>query len=199
MNMNRKNIFVSVAVAATLAGALQAGEPVVGLRGGAGTDITGGVAYGGGINRLFPRDGRSLEVGTMVFGGHFEETTQEFYKYEETTDILVVGVLANNLINYGPDITGAFFLAGIGAGAMSVEWEEKSPNDTSLGTPIPGGGSKQSEEATAGGLILNLGLGFSHKARFDLRVETPIFIIAGAPGSASAVVPTLIVTAGIRF
>ncbi len=90
-------------------------------------------------------------------------------------------------------------MVGAGFAAVSVEWEEKSDTDISLGTPLPGGGSKQSEEGTAGGTVLNVGAGYNFGGNVDIRAEIPVIIIAGAPGEASAVVPTFTATLGIRF
>jgi opacity protein-like surface antigen len=169
-----------------------------GIRGGIGTDITGGIAYGGSINYQFPAGNNWLEVGPIFYIGHFEETTEEFHTYEETTDLTVFGVMANYLINY-PTESGVFFVVGAGFAAVSVEWEETSETDVSLGTPLPGGGSKQSEDGTAGGTVLNVGAGYKFSGNVDARAEIPVIIIAGAPGEASAVAPTFTITVGFRF
>ncbi len=170
-----------------------------GIRGGVGTDISGGIAYGGSINYQFPLTTNWLEVGPVLYISHFEETTEEFHTYEETTDLTVFGVLANFLFNYNPNRAGTFFLAGFGFAAISVEWEERSEGDISLGTPLPGGGSMQSEEGTAGGSVLNIGVGYKFQGNVDIRAELPVILIFGAPGEAGSVAPTLTATLGIRF
>lgn len=171
-----------------------------GIRGGVGTDISGGLAYGGSVNYMIPAGGNAVEIGATVFGGSFEETTEEeINTYEETTDLFVVGVIANYLLNYSPDKSGLFVLAGAGLGVVTVEWEERSDTDTSLGTPLPNGGSKQAEDGTAGGSIVNIGAGFSAGNGFDMRLEIPVIVIFSAPGEAASVAPALTLTAGFRF
>jgi len=86
------------------------------------------------------------------------------------------------------------FVVGMGVGAVSVEWEERSDTDTSLGTPLPGGGSMQSEEGTVGGLIINFGLGHRFNEVFDLRFQIPTFFIGGGEYRDGAVIPTFTIT-----
>jgi hypothetical protein len=82
---------------------------------------------------------------------------------------------------------------------MMVNWEEESPTDESLGELLPGGGSRQDADGTAAGLIVSLGWGMAFSEVMDFRVEAPIFVVMGAPGEASAVVPTFIATLGYAF
>ncbi|NOQ96958.1 MAG: outer membrane beta-barrel protein [Calditrichae bacterium] len=170
-----------------------------GIRGGVGTDISGGIAFGGSINYLFPSNQNHWEIGPVLYISSSEETTTDYNTYTEKTDLTVFGVMANYLINYEPEGAGTFFLVGLGLAGVSVEWEESSPDDESLGTPLPGGGSKQSEDGTAGGSVLNIGAGYKFSGNVDIRAELPIILIFGAPGNASSVVPTLTATVGIRF
>jgi hypothetical protein len=114
-----------------------------GIRGGVGTDIGGGLAFGGSINYLFPSNQNHWEIGPVLYISSSEETTTELNTYNEKTDLVVFGLLANYLINYEPEDAGPFFLVGLGFAGISVEWEESSPDDESLGTPLAGGGSKQ--------------------------------------------------------
>jgi hypothetical protein len=92
-----------------------------------------------------------------------------------------------------------YFVGGAGAGAISVEWEERSDTDVSLGTPLPGGGSMQSEDGTTGGLLLNFGLGYRITQNFDLRGQVPVFFISGGEQRDGAVVPLFSLTAGLNF
>lgn len=170
-----------------------------GIRAGIGTDISGGIAYGGGINYLFETSSNPVEVGLVVYGGSFEETTEEFHTYTEKTDILVIGVMANYLFNYQKDKQGLFFLLGGGIGAVSVEWEESSPTDESLGPPLAGGGSKQTDEGSSAGFVLDLGIGYKFNGPVDMRFEIPIIIITGAPEKASSIAPTFTLSLGVRF
>jgi len=171
----------------------------IGIRAGIGTDINLGLAYGGGINYLFNLNPNAIELGLVVFGGHSEETTEDYNTYTEKTDVLVYGVLANYLFGYELRKSCFFGLIGLGFSAISVEWEESSPDDVSLGTPLLGGGSKQSEDATAAGSVFNVGFGIAFDGGFDIRAEAPIIFIFDAPGDASSVVPTFLATLGYHF
>jgi hypothetical protein len=174
--------------------------PRVGLRAGVGTDIDLGLAYGAGGNYLLTFPKNSLELGILLFGGSFEETSDEgIHTYEETTDIFVFGAVANYLIGYQPDMTGTFFVVGTGLASVSVDWEERSDTDVSLGTPLPGGGSMQSADGSSAGSVFNLGIGQAFAGGFDIRFEVPVILTFSAPGEASSVVPTFIFTAGYRF
>lgn len=171
-----------------------------GARGGIGTDINGGIAYGGELNYTKGFGKNAVQFGLSVFGGSFDETSDNgFNTYDETTDIFVVGVIANVLFQYSMDSPGPYFVLGAGFGSVSVDWEERSATDTSLGTPLPGGGSMQAEDATAGGSILNLGIGHRFTEKFDLRAQVPTFFVFGGPDGASATIPTFTITAGVQF
>lgn len=181
----------------------QAGSPRevgdgIGLRGGVGTDITfGGAAFGVGVNHLIFDQ---VEVGLNFYYGRFEETTEEeINTYEETTEITAFIALLNYLYGYEQGENSAFFLGGVGLGYLGVYWEERSDTDTTLGTPLPGGGSKQDFEGGVGGLIFNLGGGYAFAGGLDLRLEVPIMVTLGDTGGASGVVPLFSITAGYRF
>jgi len=175
-------------------------SPKIGIRAGVGTDISFGLAYGAGVNYLIQFQQNSLELGVVFFGGSFEESTDEgIHTYTENTDLIAFGVEANYLFGYTPGESGIFFVAGTGLASINVEWEEKSDTDESLGTPLPGGGSMQSEDGTAGGLIFNLGFGGSFSNGFDIRAEIPVILTFAAPGESSSVIPLLTVTLGYRF
>ncbi len=178
----------------------QAAGSGVGIRAGAGTDISGGVAYGGGLNYLISQDGGGAwELGFVGYGGSFEETTTEVHTYVETTDVFAFGVLVNRLVKYSPGMRGPFTVFGVGAGAVSVSWEERSTGDISLGTRLPGGGSMQSADGTGGGLIVNLGVGYGFGGPMDLRIEAPVIFNSDAPGNSTSVIPAVTLTAGMRF
>ena len=87
----------------------------------------------------------------------------------------------------------------MGFALISVDWEERSDTDGSLGTPLPGGGSMQSSEGSTGGTVFNVGIGYSLTNGMDIRFEVPVIITFAPPGGASAVVPNFIVTVGYRF
>jgi len=153
-----------------------------------------------GGNFLIDLSENSAELGVVFFGGSFKESTDEgLHTYDETTDLFVFGLLANYLIGYEPGQRGTFFVVGVGFASMSVEWEERSDTDISLGTPLPGGGSMQSEDGSTGGTVVNLGIGSSFPSGMDIRAEMPVIVTFAPPGGASSVVPTLIGTIRYRF
>jgi hypothetical protein len=166
-----------------------------GIRAGAGTDISFGIAYGAGFNyRLV----ENTEMGLAFFGGSFSETSDNgFNEYEETTDVFAMAAQANWLFNHDSEQTKPFFIAGTGLAFISYSWEETSETDTSLGPPLPGGGSFQTEEGSTGGLLFNLGLGMTFSSPFDMRLEVPIMIPFGTENV--GVIPLFVLTAGYRF
>ena len=172
----------------------------IGVRAGIGTDASGGIAFGGGINYLINYDQSALEIGIILYSGSFEEeTTEAINTYMETTDVFVFGAMANYLYKYDRTKNGLYYIVGFGLGMIEVEWEERSDGDNSLGTPLPGGGSMQSAEGTSAGTIINLGIGYTLSPNFDLRVEIPMILTFDAPGESSQFIPTLAITAGYRF
>lgn len=172
----------------------------IGLRGGLGTDISGGLAYGAAANYQLGVEGNVVEMGVSFYGGSYKEDKDTgFHTYKETTDLFVFGVLANYLINYSIENPGLFFVAGAGLAAINVSWTEESETDSSLGTLLPGGGSKQSIEETVAGSILNVGIGTNFENGLDVRFEVPTILLFGAPGNAATVVPTFTLTAGITL
>ncbi len=178
--------------------------PKIGVRGGIGTDINLGLAFGGGVNYILDIGDSPLELGVLVFYSHWSETSYEGiydYEYNETSDVLVFGMLANYLFGYKLGTPGMFLLAGFGLGVMNVNWEEWSPDDTSLGEPPPGGGSGSMQEAggTGAGSVFNLGGGIAFSNGADVRLEIPVILVFGEYGEASSVVPTFTITAGMRF
>jgi hypothetical protein len=208
--MFQKSLWQSVVVVVMflIAGTVSGQEsPKIGIRGGAGTDVNLGVAYGIGVNYLISFPKNSLELGVQFFGGSYKETSDNGYdksdnaynKYKEKTDLTVIGVMANYLIGYKPREPSFFFVTGIGLASIDIEWEEKSDTDDTLGELMPGGGSKQSEGGSAVGTVLDLGIGRSFSKGFDIRAEVPIIVTSSAPGEASSVIPTFIVTLGYRF
>ena len=188
-----------VAVCLVAAGAAQAQtKGVFSLRAGAGTDVSGGVATGAQIGYIFEQARDAFEVGLVVFGGNFEEDSEEFYTYHEETQILVIGAIASYLYRYEA-MSGPYFVAGFGVGAISGTWEESSPGDPSLGTPLPGGGSKLEEDFGGAGTVLNFGVGYRFNQKFDLRASVPTIFIPSGDVYGGATVPTFTLTAGFNF
>ena len=172
----------------------------IGVRAGVGTDINLGLAYGAEVNyaKYLGRDAFELALG--LYAGHSEEESDEgIHTYTEETDVMVIAALVDYLFMYSLDEPGPYFVAGLGFGAVSVEWEERSDTDISLGTLLPGGGSMQSDDGSAGGTIVNFGIGHRFNEQLDIRAQLPTFFIFSAPGGASSVVPTFTITVVYRF
>lgn len=166
------------------------------LRAGLGTDVDLGLGYGFGLGYKFPYS--NFELTVVLFGHSSEETTQEFYSYTDKTELFVYGILGNYLFGYNAGEPGLFGIVGFGFSAISVDWEETSPDDTSLGPPLPDGGSRQAESGTGGGSVINAGFGYSF-GKASLRAEFPLIFAFSPPGSASAVVPTFTIMLGYTF
>ncbi len=176
----------------------EAEEDRIGIRAGVGTDISLGLGFGGGINYYFVDE--QIEIGAELYiHSSTEESSEYGNTYEESTDLLALALFANYLFGYSRDEGGLYALAGMGLAYLSVEWEESSPTDTSLGTPLPGGGSSQSADGSTAGLILNPGVGISFPVGVDVRLCAPLIVPFGAPGDTSVVIPTLTLTLGYRF
>lgn len=179
---------------------------VMGIRLGAGADITGGVAYGGQLDYTIERETNAFELGLVVFMGTITEDSDNgydpsslyYHEYHEETDVLVVAAIANYLIHYAAELSGPYFVLGAGFGAFSLEWTETSATDTSLGMPF-GAGSMQSEDGTAAGALVNFGIGTRINEKFDLRLQVPTFFIPAGDVRDGGIVPTLTITAGLKF
>ena len=172
----------------------QSKEGSFGIRAGIGTDISLGIAYGGNLNYCLMED---FELGLNLFGGKFSETSDNgIHNYDETTSVFVLGAMGTWLFNHHPQETKPYFLTSAGLGFISYDWEERSDTDSSLGTPLPGGGSMQSESGNTGGLLLGLGFGMTFAGPFDLRFDVPILLTFS---ETVGVVPLFMFTAGYRF
>lgn len=172
----------------------QSQQGTFGVRAGIGTDITLGIAYGAGFNYRLQED---FEAGLLLFGGKFSETSDNgFNTYEETTSVFALAATGTWLFKHRADESKPYFLTTAGLGYIGYDWEERSATDISLGTPLPGGGSMQSESGSTGGLLVGLGIGHTFGGPFDLRFEIPILVpFAETVG----VVPLFMLTAGYRF
>jgi hypothetical protein len=118
--------------------------------------------------------------------------------YIETTEITAFAAFLNYLYGYQRGQDGFFFIGGVGLAYLGVYWEEKSPDDTSLGTPWTTG-SKQDFEGSLGGTLINPGAGYAFAGGLDIRLEVPVVFAFGDTGGASAIVPLFTLTAGYRL
>lgn len=171
-----------------------------GVRAGAGTDINLGVAFGAGGNYFIPNPMGGFELGALFFGGLFNETSNNgTHTYTERTTLFVFAALAEHLFNYATDRPSFFFIAGLGLAAIYVNWNESSRTDTSLGTPLPGGGTQVTRTGATAGTVFDLGVGYHFSIPLDLRLQIPVILTFSPPGGSPAVLPTLILTLGWRF
>ncbi len=174
--------------------------PRIGVRGGIGTDIDLGLAFGGGVNYMLDMPENPLELGVLAFFSHSSETDDNgYHEYTEVTDVFVFAMMANYLLGYKRGVPGMFLLGGFGLGMASVGWEESSPTDESLGPLLPDGGSMHDGGGTGAGSVFNLGGGMAFSNGADIRLEIPVILIFGDYDQPSSVVPTFTITAGMRF
>lgn len=174
----------------------------LGLQAGVGTDVTLGAAGFVGVSRVLGKagDSRRLELGGQLYYHRSEwEDTEGINDYFETTTVTVLAARANLLYGYQPAVSRMFWILGTGIAAVSMSWEERSPTDVSLGTPLDGGGSKQSDDGVAGALIANAGIGLTFGSGLEGRLQLPLLIFFGTPGEASSIAPTLTASLGYRF
>jgi hypothetical protein len=183
--------------AAVLAGAESLTDGL-GVRGGAGADITfDGIAVGAGVNKLFLDE---FEIGLVFYYGSFQSTSSNgVNSYTDKTQVIALAAQVNYLYGYHRDKGGFYFLAGVGIAYLGINWEESSPTDTSLGTPLPGGGSKQTFDGSVGGSIVALGAGYAFGGGLDVRLEVPLVISFSQAGGASTLIPLFTLTAGYRL
>jgi hypothetical protein len=196
----RRMLYVAVVLWAAAIVPVNAEDLAAGLgfRGGAGTDITfGGLAFGGGISKLFLSN---IEGGLVFYYGSFtEQSSNGVNSYTDVTKIVAFGAFANYLWGYSRDRGGFYLVGGVGLAYLGINWEESSPTDTSLGTLLPGGGSKTTFDGSTGGTLVNLGVGYALAGGLDARFEVPIVIAFGGTGGASSIIPLFALTVGYRF
>ena len=174
--------------------------PLIGVRGGLGTDINLGLAFGIGGNYLLDLGENPLELGAVLYYSHSTETSNNGYNdYHETTDITVFGMMANYLMGYEFGKPGRFVIAGFGIGVVNLYWEEWSPTDESLGELLPDGGSIHDREGSGAGSVFNLGGGMAFSNGADIRFEVPVIVAFDPPEDASGVAFAFTLTAGMRF
>lgn len=191
-------IMVTILIAATSQSYAQSAQNK-GLRFGLGTDVGGGLAYGAELNILQEKQDHAIEFGIILFGGKFEEDSEEgIHIYHEESKLLVLAVMSNYLMQYAP-VKSAYFVFGFGAGIFSGNYRESSLTDTSLGPALSGGGSFSDEDFTVAGTIINIGAGYRFTDKTDLRFQVPTFLILGGPDRAPSTIPTFTLTMGIRI
>ena len=136
----------------------------------------------------------------MFYYGSFQQTSSNGVNtYTDKTQIAALAAFLNYLYGYRRDQGGFYLLAGVGLAYLGMNWEESSPTDPTLGTPLPGGGSKQTFDGSVGGALVSLGAGYTIAGGLDLRLEVPLVITFSQAGGASTVIPPFTLTAGYRL
>ena len=188
----RKLIILS-ALCLVLAGTGHAETKAIGIYGGIGTDITLGLAAGGGVSYLLTDlTGLDMEIGGFLFYSYSVDTYTEGSmdnEYTETTSMFLLAVLANILFSYPHQEPGVYFIAGAGAMATSIDWEIESDDDPTANDTWSGVG---------GGLLINLGMGYAFGGGFELRLQLPVFVVFAEYGAARFA-PMFVLLAGFRF
>jgi hypothetical protein len=182
---------VALAVAAP---AVAEGDPVFSARAGVGTDINLGIAVGGGVGYLQRFQGLPpVDFGLDLYYSHSvysEQSGAKNYTYTETTTLVVYAVTANFMHGYHPGQKGFYFHTGVGVGAVSVDWDHYSPQDTS--------GYNASGKYTGAGLLVNLGASYAFGSGLEARLQAPILVFNG-PLGAVGFAPMLNLVAAMRF
>jgi len=181
-------------------------SPGFGIRGGIGTDITGGIGFGAGVFYVIPSKPYSStwwDLGADIYYANVseEETDSEGTRFEDNTKVFVFTLRSNGLFNYHPGSSGVYFVAGAGIVMANIDWEETVTYDPSH---YPGIGPEHwSDDAFAFGNVLNLGVGLTLGGGWDTRLETPLLIFYSTPGnggsSASTIAPTFTLNILYRF
>ena len=187
-------LFLIAVVGAAFATAVEK-NPIFSARAGVGTDINLGIAVGGGVGYLQRFSGMppvDFGIDFYYYHGTYsskEQVSTHLNTYNDTTTLMVYAVSANFLYNFHPGQKGFYFITGVGAGAVSVDWVHQSPQDTSY---------NDSGDYTSGGLLLNLGATYAFGPGLEVRLLAPILVFSG-PLGAVGFAPMLNLAAVYRF
>jgi hypothetical protein len=168
-----------------------------GIHASAGTDIHLGLGVGGGLSYAwFGTGNTALEFAVDGFYNHTTDSYANDYNSAwtdtETWDMGIFGGRVNGLFNYDPDKGSVFFIAG--AGFVANGWSWKDEHKLSSGTVA----LLESNDGTATGGLVNLGVGFLSASGFEGRLETPLLYFFSDVGTV-AFVPTFTLSLGYRF
>jgi len=171
-----------------------------GIRGGIGTDITGGLGFG--VGAFYIPSSSNWDLGLDIYYANISETeTGTDVKRNDNTKLLVFAFRSNYLINYNPKKSGVYFLAGAGFVLSSVSWKETITYDPIRYPNI--GPEHWSDDALSFGNVLNLGVGLKLGGGLETRLETPLLIFYGTPGhgsqNAGTIAPTFTLNLLYRF
>lgn len=172
-----------------------ASGPAFSARAGLGTDINLGVAVGGGLGWLKEFAGLPpVDFGIDFYYYHGTEVSEEqvgpsLNTYEDTTTLMVFAVSADFLHDYEAGSRGFYYLTGLGAAALSVEWVGFSADDISY---------NDSRDYASAGLLVKLGAAYAFGSGLELRLVAPILVFEG-PQDSLGFAPMLNLAAALRF
>jgi hypothetical protein len=160
-----------------------------GVVGHVGTDISGGLGFGGGLSYI-------LTPGGASYGYEFA-VDYFFHEYEwaeggerEFTDLSIFAFRTNWLWNYQPNQSHVYFITGVGFVFAALDYVIE------YDASVYGQFSSESYDYTSVGNVINLGVGYTSDMGLGVRLETPMLFLYSA-GQASAFVPTF--TLGVKF
>jgi hypothetical protein len=91
-------------------------------------------------------------------------------------------------------------MVGLGLGPIDVDWRTDSPTDTSLGSPLAGGGSFRSEGRILVGSMGNAGIGMRVHRYVDVRAQGLLLIVPSTDAREDMkIVNTLTLTVGLTL
>jgi hypothetical protein len=197
---------LSLGLALSIAGPLEAqGVGRLGIRGGVGIDRTGQTVYVGQVDLIDVGTTHSVELALTAFGARLEEAPLGMianvpHEYEELTYVEGVAVIGSLLLGHARRERWPYLAAGVGAGALHVDWRLSSPSDPRLGNSRPGGGSYFEESVVKLGGVLQFGVGLRLRERFDVRAQWHGLVVPSTYERKDLkVMSTIILSTGIRF
>lgn len=162
-----------------------------GISGHVGTDISGGLGFGGGVFYvLIPGGGSSgYEFALDYFFHEYDEQESDVKNY---TDLNIFALRANWLWNYQRGQSGVYFVTGVGFVFATLDYSiEYNP-------AVYGYSLTESYDYSSVGNIINLGVGWTSASGFGLRFETPMLLFYDS-GQSSSFVPTFTLAAQFVF
>ena len=165
-----------------------------GVRFGIGTDLSPGISYKAEFDF---RLADNFDIGALFLAtSSLKSWNSGTHDYTEKRRVYFYGAIGTWLIHYRPEEAKLYYLLSAGGGIFYYDLQKSSSTDGLLGTPLPGGGSRQSIFVNQLSIVAIPGVGHSFKSPFGLRFEVPLLIpIDNGVG----VVPLFQLTAGIEF
>jgi len=156
-----------------------------------GTDVTGGIGFGGGLAYILVPAGSAFgyEFGLDFFYHGYEETDEGS---TEKVNLSIFVVRSNWLWNYSHKQDQVYFVSGVGFVVAMVEWNNE------YDPAVYGYSLTETEDYTSVGNVINLGVGYSTASGFGVRLETPMLFFYNT-GNAASFVPTFTIGVKIIF